>query len=225
MRWITSANVACGGHAGNVASMQRCVRLAREFGVNLGAHPGMAGAFGRGPSQISCDELELLLLQQVGALARLAIEEGLRLHHIKLHGSLYHATEQNRKLAFVYLRATRRWWPGCVLLVMSGGRVAGLARRMGIKVWEEAFVDRGYRADGTLVPRGEEGALLTDRRKVLARVSCLLAGHPIESERGQAVRIRARTLCLHGDTPGAGQLARAIAHLVARSAVRTSPVG
>src|SRR5438093_1543012 len=126
MRWITSANVACGRHAGDLPTMESCVRLAKQFGVRLGAHPGTAsrGDFGRAPVEVGADELELLLLEQVGALERLARAAGVRLHHIKLHGALYHASEASDVVARRYLRSVRRWWPRSVPYVRAGGTVA-----------------------------------------------------------------------------------------------------
>src|SRR5215468_701897 len=126
MRWITSANVACGGHAGDVRSMRDCARLCHQHGVRLGAHPGWSagGDFGRGEVRLSADELELLLLQQVGALQRIAGEEGARLHHVKLHGALYHAAEADPSLARCYVQAIRQWWPNCRIYARPDGRVA-----------------------------------------------------------------------------------------------------
>lgn len=215
MRWITSANVACGGHAGQVGSMETCVRLARRHGVRLGAHPGLPARenFGRGPVDLAADELVLLLIQQVGALDHIARQEGGRLHHVKLHGSLYHATDSNSSLARAYLQALRRWWPGCVVYARAGGLVARMAPRSGVLIWEEGFADRAYRADGTLVPRGEPGAILTGRRAVLEQVRRLREAGEVRSITGAIVRLsgRVRTVCVHSDTPGAVKLARAIA--------------
>jgi UPF0271 protein len=203
-----------------MATMRACVRLARQFGVKLGAHPGAPSSdgFGRGIVHVTGSELELLLLQQVGTLARLAAEARVRLHHIKLHGALYHAVESHAVLARLYLRLCARWWPGCVVFALAGGRVAQGARAARVKVWEEAFADRAYRNDGTLVPRSEPGALLTDRGQILERVRRLREEETIESAQGRPLRLRARTVCLHGDTPGAGQLAQAIARVAACSA-------
>ena len=123
MRCITSANIACGGHAGDLVSVKACIRLARKFCVNIGAHPGPPGqgSFGRGPLEVSGDELELWLLQQVSVVERLAGAAGTRLHHIKLHGALYHASESSEALARRYLTGARRWWPRAILFVRAGG--------------------------------------------------------------------------------------------------------
>src|SRR5436309_15056078 len=113
MRWITSANVACGGHAGDLQTMERCVRLARQFKVRLGAHPGPWSRtdLGRGVVRVTPGELELLLIHQVSALDTVARRKGMTLHHIKLHGALYHATETNETLARRYVATVKRWWP------------------------------------------------------------------------------------------------------------------
>ena len=156
-------------------------------------------------------DLELLLLQQVGALERIARAEGARLHHIKLHGALYHASEADSALGRGYVNAVRRWWPRCIIYAKAGGSVAKLARRSGLKVWEEAFADRAYRADGSLQPRGEPGAVLSDGEEVLRRVRLLRSHGEILSDSITLLRLRPQTLCLHSDTPQAVELAQVIA--------------
>jgi 5-oxoprolinase (ATP-hydrolysing) subunit A len=176
--------------------MRRCVRLAKKYHVKLGAHPGIASPdFGRGPVRIEPDELELALLQQVGSLDRLASSERVKLHHIKLHGGLYHATERNEKLARAYLQAVGRWWPKVVVYAFAGGTVASLAMQAGVKVWPEAFLDRGYRKDGSLVPRNQPNALLSGRAAFVRRLESIS-------------RMAVRTVCIHSDTPNAVELAR-----------------
>jgi len=213
MRVITSASVACGGHAGTPASMRRCVRLAKKYGVRLGAHPGPPGTndFGRGAIEVTPQQLEVWLIEQVGALNRIAHGNGVRLHHIKLHGALYHASETDAKLARCYVETVRCAWPRVKIFARAGGRVAAVARRAGVSVWEEAFLDRGYRDDGTLVPRGDPSALLTAVKDVLARLRRLQTKNELLSISGKVLRLRPRTLCLHSDTPRAVRLARAVA--------------
>jgi UPF0271 protein len=225
MRCITSANVACGGHAGNLETMAACARLAQQFGVRLGAHPGPwgRGDMGRGPVALSADEFELLLLQQVGALERVARRHGAPLHHIKLHGALYHASETSPELARRYLRTTERWWPRAILYVRAGGRVARLGHQRGARIWEEAFADRAYANDGTLVPRGEAGALFTDARGVADRVRRLIERGELEAISGDHLRLRAQTICVHADTPHAAQLARAVARVLWRGRYTGQP--
>jgi UPF0271 protein len=217
MRWVASANVACGGHAGELRSMLRCVALAKEHGVNLGAHPGFADRtnFGRGTIGISADAMELLLLQQVGALRSVAREAGVRLHHIKLHGALYHAVEEREELAQRYLECARRFWPGVILFVKAGGRVAKLAAGSGVRIWGEAFLDRAYNDDGSLVSRGAAGGLITEPRAVLDRVRLLCENDEVETIAGRRLRVRARTVCLHSDSDRVVQLARCVAEWLA----------
>lgn len=206
---VTSVNLACGGHAGDAATMERITRLAVARGLRLGAHPGWPDRAGRGRADVAPRPAEFLtlLLQQVGALETVARRLGGALHHIKLHGALYHATDREPALADAYVRAMRRWWPGLAIFVRAGGATAGCARRLGVPVWEEAFLDRGYRRDGSLVPRGEPGALLP-ARDVPSRLAQLALGHVVAVD-GARVPVRADTLCVHADSPGAPAIARA----------------
>jgi UPF0271 protein len=222
MRWITSANVACGGHAGNLRTMEVCVRLAKQHGLRLGAHPGPWSRhdFGRGRVVITPDEFELLLLQQIGALERIAWRHGVKLHHIKLHGSLYHVSEESAALGRRYVEVVRRWWPRCMVYARAGGRVVGLARRAGLESWEGVFADRNYRDDRSLVARDAGNALVTDVTAVRERVQRLLAHGEMEAVSGGIIHLRFRTICLHSDTQSAPQLARARSELVARSGRR-----
>jgi UPF0271 protein len=210
MRCVTSANVACGGHAGDVETMACCVGLAKQFGVRLGAHPGpwSRGDFGRGPLKLAADDFELLLVHQVGALERLARTKRVRLHHIKLHGALYHASESDEPIARAYVAAVRAWWPRCIVFARAGGTVARLARRAGVRVWEEAYLDRGYREDGTLVPRDAPGAILDDKRSMKQRLEQLTADGLIDTISGRPLKLQPMTVCLHSDTPKAVQFAR-----------------
>lgn len=210
MSCITSANIACGGHAGGLRSMQTCVRLARESNVHIGAHPGppRRADFGRGALAVTAAELEVWLLQQVSALERVVKVAGGNLHHIKLHGALYHATESNVTLARNYLATAKRFWPRTILFVRAGGMVARLARRRDVRVWEEAFADRGYQSDGSLVPRGGPGALLDDADQIARRLKLLRGRSVVETVDGASIRLSARTVCVHADSPGAVRTVR-----------------
>jgi len=204
MRWITSANIAAGGHAGDAQSMTVCARLAREFKVHAGAHPGLPSRddFGRGAVELTPRELKLLLLHQVGGLERVARHEGVRVHHIKLHGALYHATETNAALRRGFLEAIRTWWPKLEIYALAGGRVACQARRWGLKVREEGFIDRGYRDDGSLVPRSELGALLPEPAQARLRLEEWMRNGTIITVTGRRLRLRVDTWCVHSDTAG-----------------------
>jgi UPF0271 protein len=156
------------------------------------------------------DALETLLLQQVGSLAALARSQKVPLHHVKLHGALYHASETDPRLARAYLDAMRTYWPACVVFARAGGRVARLGRLSGVRVWEELFADRGYQPDGSLIDRRAPGALLTCPADVVERIRRLREQGEVVTSDGTAVPLRARTICVHGDTPHAVALAKAV---------------
>lgn len=212
MRWVTSANVACGGHAGSVETMAYCVSLAKRCGVHVGAHPGpfSRSDFGRAPIKIRKDDLRLLLIQQVSALEKIAKREGVRLHHIKLHGGLYHAVEGTESLAQCYIELVRRYWPKLKIYARSGGTVAREAHPRGVEVWEEAYADRAYDLNGNLVPRENSGAVLTDAAAVVRQALSIIQTGTVPAISGDRVPVSARTICVHADTPGAPRLARAI---------------
>jgi len=210
LRQVTSANVACGGHAGDALTRERVVVEAKALGVHLGAHPGVAGAFGRGEVTLSPRELQTLVLQQAGALAHLARWHGSRLHHIKMHGALYHAVDRDEALGRAYVEAVTRWFPKVTIYARAGGRLLTLAREAGVTAWAEGFIDRAYRADGHLVPRNQNGAVLTRTREITERLSEWRQTGGWKSLDGAWVAVPARTLCLHGDMPGALALARAL---------------
>ncbi|MBM3877748.1 MAG: LamB/YcsF family protein [Verrucomicrobia bacterium] len=216
MRHITSANVACGGHAGDVRSMAACVRLAKQFGVKAGAHPGLwsRADFGRGDASLTPDEFELLLLQQVSAVQAIAREAGLPLHHIKLHGALYHASETDSKLRRRYLECVLRFWPGARIYALAGGAVCRDARRVGVNVWPEVFADRAYRDDGTLVARGEPGAMIPSTRGAVEQVRQVMKTGELTTMSGARLKLVPRTVCVHSDSENAAQLLQRIASAV-----------
>ena len=216
LRQVTSANVACGGHAGDALTMERVVVEAKALGVRLGAHPGVPGEFGRGEVTLSPGKLQTLVLQQAGGLAQLAKRHGSRLHHIKLHGALYHAVENDNALGRAYVETVARWFPQVTIYSRAGGLVLTLAHKAGITAWAEGFIDRAYRADGQLVPRNQDGALLTRTRDITERLREWRQTGGWKSLDGTWVAVPAQTLCLHGDTPGAVTLARAIRRAIDR---------
>ena len=210
LRRVSSVNVACGGHAGDAATMERVVVEAGTLGVRLGAHPGVAGAFGRGEVTLSPGQLQTLVLHQAGALDALARRHRVRWHHIKLHGALYHAVERQQLLGRAYVEAVARWFPKAVIYARAGGQVLQLAREAGVAAWAEGFIDRAYHADGRLVPRDQDGAVLTRLREVTGRLDQWRRTGGWNSLEGPWVAVPARTLCLHGDTPGAVAMAAAL---------------
>jgi len=211
MRQITSANIACGGHAGTPASMERCILAGIRHGVHLGAHPGLADAHqGRLQTGITPRQLRDLLDSQIGELAARIENLGATLHHIKLHGALYHRANASSPLARAYVDWVREHASGAIIFAPPGGRITRYAARVGVPVWAEGYADRGYTRAGGLVPRGEPGALLIDAGAIRQRVRLLLAQGIVGTVDGGFLPIDIRTLCVHSDTLGATKIARLV---------------
>ncbi len=215
LRWVTSANIACGGHAGSVRTMRSCLRLCGEFGVNAGAHPGFVDRenFGRKEMPISPSDLVSLIESQVSGLKLLAGEKKIPIPHIKLHGALYHVVERDRRLSDVYVGFVKERFPGMRILASPNGCVISTAERLGLEAWAEIFSDRAYTAGGGLIPRSEPGAVLQDLTEIKMRMETFLSTGRLPLENGDAVKISAQTVCVHADSPGALRIARLLAKL------------
>ncbi len=212
MPLVSSANVACGGHAGDEASMRETVRLARRHGVAVGAHPSYPdrGGFGRKRLERTGAEVRADVAAQVRALAAVCRAEGVPLVHVKPHGALYNAAAEDEALARAVAEGVRDVDPGLVVVCLAGSPMVKVVRGLGLACAEEAFADRGYTSRGTLVPRGEPGALVEEPEAVAARASRMARERTVVAVDGTAVPVAADTLCLHGDTPGAATLAAAV---------------
>jgi 5-oxoprolinase (ATP-hydrolysing) subunit A len=208
MAAVTSASVACGFHAGDPSVMRRTVRLARDRGVAVGAHPGfpdLAG-FGRRELQASPAEVADLVLYQIGALAGVASAEGVRLQHVKPHGALYHMAARDRRLADAIAAAVASFDPKLIVFGPFGSALLEACRAAGLPVASEAFADRAYESNGSLVPRSRPGALVTDVAQALARARRMIEERSVRAADGSEIALQADTLCVHGDTPGAAGL-------------------
>ncbi len=223
--FLTSANVACGLHAGDPTVMDTTVAEALERGVCVGAHPGYADRenFGRIRMRISTEAVESLVLYQVAALEGFVRSRGGALTHVKPHGALYHAGAESADVARAIARGVRRARPDLVVVGQPGSRMLEAAREAGLPVAAEAFADRRYRADGTLVPRSEKGALLTDPDEAAEQAVHLARDRFVLAEDGSRVEVDADTICLHGDTPGAPGIARRIRERFRREGVAVAP--
>ena len=221
---VTSANIACGVHAGDAATMRDTVALALRHGVALGAHPGFADRanFGRHDVELEPGALHTLVASQVDALADIAGAQGARLAHVKPHGALYNMAATRADMATTIASAVRSVDPSLILFALSGSALARAARDAGLVVAEEVFADRAYAPDGTLVPRSRRGAVITDERAVIAQALRLATDGMVLSADDTDVAVHADTICIHGDTPGAAALAAALraAFERARVAVR-----
>jgi 5-oxoprolinase (ATP-hydrolysing) subunit A len=213
LAFVTSANVACGFHAGDPGVIDRTVALAARAGVAVGAHPSHHDLRGFGRRTIVADprEVEADVLYQVGAVAAFARSRGVPLVHVKPHGALYNQAVQDEALARAIARGVARAGPA---LVLVGSATSAVMRRAaeaeGLRFAAEAFADRAYRSDGTLVPRGTAGAVVTDHREAAERAVRIARDRRITAVDGGEVPLEADTLCLHGDTPGAVEHARAV---------------
>ncbi|WP_413453085.1 LamB/YcsF family protein [Georgenia sp. 1P01AC] len=212
LRVVTSANVACGFHAGDPRTARRTCALATEAGVNVGAHVSyrdLAG-FGRRFLDVDPEELADEVVYQVGALQALAAAAGTEVRHAKPHGALYNAIVHHREQARAVVAAVRTVDPSLPLLVLPGSVVEEEARAAGLRTVPEAFADRAYLPDGTLLPRSRPGAVLTDPQEIAARVVRLATEGTVTAVDGTTVPVRAESVCVHGDTPGAVAVATAV---------------
>ena len=224
--YVTSANVACGMHAGDPTVMDGTVSLALSRGVRVGAHPGFPDRehFGRKAVEATAEAVENLVLYQIAALDGFVRTRGGTLTHVKPHGALYHGGAEFPDVARAIAEGVRRFRPSLVLIGGAGSMLIEAGREAGLAVAEEAVADRRYRSDGTLVPRGEPGALLTDPDEAAEQAVRLARDHSVVAADGARVSVRADTLCLHGDTPGAAAIARRIHERFRAEGIRIAPL-
>ena len=213
LRSITSANVACGGHAGDENTMRTTIAQALRHGVAVGAHPGYPDRenFGRVELSLPLDAVSQSVYEQVDALARIAGGLGARIVHVKPHGALYNQAVHNRDLAKAIAEGVARWNRNVVLVGLAGSPMLDVFRGKGFAVAAEAFADRRYEPDGTLRSRKHRDALLHDPRQAAAQALGIVQNGTVTASNGGAVSLAAQTLCIHGDTPGAAQIAAAVA--------------
>ncbi|MBY5990879.1 5-oxoprolinase subunit PxpA [Ferrimonas balearica] len=205
MPFISSANIACGLHAGGPELMARTVALALAHGVAIGAHPGYddRAHFGRRPQTLSAAQVRELILYQLGALEAIVRVQGGRLHHVKPHGALYNQAADDAELALAIATAVRDFDPSLVLVGLSGSALPQAGHDLGLAVAHEVFADRRYLANGRLVPRTESDALIETDDEALAQIQALAQEGRVTAREGHRVLLRADTLCLHGDGPHA----------------------
>ena len=198
---ITSANVACGYHAGDPLVMAQTVERCRAAGVHIGAHPGFPDlmGFGRRNMNVSPAEAKAYIQYQLGALLAFCRASGVSMHHVKPHGALYNMAARDPVLAAAICRAVQAAAPGAVLLALSGSEMVKAANAIGLPVASEVFADRGYQADGSLVPRGAPGAMIEDEDTAIARVLQMAAQGTVQADDGSTVTLQADSVCVHGD--------------------------
>jgi UPF0271 protein len=212
VQYVTSVNIACGAHAGDPLTARRALARARTSGVYPGAHPGYPDREGRGrrDQHLPAAQVTALVADQVASLVLLAAELGLALTHVKPHGSLYNQAVRDPDLAAAIAAGVRKVDVRLRLVGLAGSRLLEAGRDAGLVVLGEAFVDRAYRPDGSLVPRTERGALISRPADAVAQALTIVCDRRVKTADGSWQSIDADTLCLHGDTPGAVDLARVV---------------
>ncbi|KQY88347.1 5-oxoprolinase subunit PxpA [Pelomonas sp. Root1444] len=222
---VSSANIACGWHAGDARLMQATVAAALARGVAIGAHPSFPDRenFGRSEMQLAPDAVRADLIYQIGALDALVRAAGGRLHHVKPHGALYNQAARDPALADAVAAAVRAVHPGLAVYGLAGGELLRAAERAGLRAVAEVFADRGYRADGGLVPRKQPGAHVDDVDAAVARTLRMVREGVVVAVTGETVPLRAQTICLHGDGPHPLAFARAIHAALTAAGVQLRP--
>lgn len=203
LQYVSSANIACGWHAGDPMVMDKTVRLAVEHQVGLGAHPGFHDleGFGRRSISLSPQEAKNYVIYQVGALAAFASAHGTRLQHVKAHGALYNMAAKDYQLALAICEGVAAVDPELIILGLANSQWIRAGKDVGIPVRSEIFGDRAYQEDGTLVPRSQPGAVLYDKEFVIERAIRMIQEHKVASITGKEIPIEPDSLCVHGDSP------------------------
>lgn len=228
--YITSANIACGWHAGDPTVMDRTVKMAVEHGVGVGAHPGYPDLLGFGRRNMDCspEEIRRYLIYQIGAIEAFCKVHGSRLQHVKPHGALYLTAVESEEVARAVAEAIVSVNPELAYVALAGARgelMTRIGREVGLKVVYEAFPDRAYTPGGTLVSRRQPGAVVKDPREVAARALRMAKEGMVIAVDGTSIPLEAQTLCVHGDTPSAIDLVKSIRKALAADGVAVAPMG
>lgn len=215
VRYITSANIACGWHAGDPEVMDKTVKLAADNGVGIGAHPGYPDLLGFGRRNMDCtsEEIRRYIIYQIGALSAFCTIHGARLQHVKPHGALYLTAVENEPVARAVAQAIVGVDPDLIYVALAGAKgemMRRIGETVGLKVVYEAFPDRAYTPEGTLVSRRKPGAIIKDPKEVARRALLMAAEGTVVAIDGTRIPLEAQTLCVHGDTPSAVELVRSI---------------
>jgi UPF0271 protein len=224
---VTSANIACGFHAGDPTVMKKTVRLAMASGAALGAHPGMPDlvGFGRRKLDISLEDAYNIVVYQVGALAAFAKAAGGKLQHVKPHGALYNMAGKDAKLAEAIAQAIYDVDKSLILFALAGSESIKAAEKVGLKTASEVFADRSYQEDGSLTPRSKPGAMITDEDASIKQVLSMVMDHKVTTLSGKVIPVKADTLCIHGDGEKALLFAQKIRKALTENGVEIAAAG
>lgn len=211
-KYVSSANIACGFHAGDPSSIWGSIKTAKSLNVAVGAHPGFPDlmGFGRREMIIDLSDLKAYIIYQLGALEAFTRVEGVKLQHVKAHGALYNMAWVREDYARAIAEAVASYDKKLIVVAPYNSQVARVAEELGLKVAYEAFIDRGYTPDGRLAPRGTPGALISDVSKAVDRALSIIDKGILQAVDGSLIEVRAHTLCIHSDSPKAVEFAKSV---------------
>lgn len=226
IKYISSANIACGVHAGDPLVMGNTIALAIQNGTSVGAHPGYPDlqGFGRRNMHMSPAEVKAYVIYQIGALTAFAGAAGIEVAHVKPHGALYNMAAKDPALAMAVAEAVKAVNPGLIVLALAGSELVNAAQSLGLKVAQEVFADRAYNPDGTLVPRGLPGAVIHDPDIAIPRLLKMVADGKVRAVNGEDIPICADSICVHGDNPQAVDFVKKIKQALEDSGVLVRPL-
>ncbi len=226
MKWITSANIACGGHAGDAETMEATIRQAQKHNITIGAHPGYPDRenFGRLELKLSSREIADSVSEQIVALAKIAARLGAKIRHVKPHGALYNQAVHNAELASAIAEGVARWRRDVVLVGLADSPMLDVFHRAGFAVAAEAFADRLYEPNGTLRSRKFDDALICDPEAAGKQAVNIATRNALISRGGRQIPVHAQTLCIHGDTLGSDRIAEAVAKSLTGAGVSVQPL-
>jgi len=227
MPFVTSINVACGFHASDPDNMAKTVFLAKKHGIAVGAHPGYPDlvGFGRRAMALAVEEVKNTVMYQIGALDAFCRAAGLKMQHVKAHGALYNTAEKDLSIAVAIADAIKAVNPELYMLCLANSQMTVAAKQQGVPYVEEAFADRAYTEQGTLVSRKVAGSVIHNIDEVVARVVKMVKDHSVVSIDGKEVAIQAQTVCVHGDTPGVVDMIKAIRAAMQKEDIKVKAFG
>jgi len=225
--FVTSANIACGFHAGDPAVMRKTVMLALKNGVAIGAHPGLPDlvGFGRRQMDISPQEAYDIVVYQLGALAAFVKAEGASMQHVKPHGALYNMAAKSKPLSAAIAEAVYKVDSGLILFGLAGSELVAAGEKIGLQVAHEVFADRTYQQDGSLTSRKQPDALITNQEEAVQQVVRMIKEGQVLSRQGQDIPVKADTVCIHGDGKHALEFARKIREYLLNSGIAVKAIG
>jgi len=226
MEHISSANIACGFHAGDPQIMDYTIKLAKKHGVGIGAHPGFNDlpGFGRRKIEVPPQELENELIYQIGAVEGFCRANDVKMSHVKAHGALSNIASIDEELALAIARAIKAFDPGLIFVAITGTALEKAGKKENLRIAREAFADRAYNPDGTLVSRKEEGSVLHDPDQVAERVYKMATEGTVITKTGEEIAINPDTICVHGDNPEAVKLVAKIKEVLNERGIKIKPL-